>query len=230
MVGTSGAMRVVLRGMPPDHLPGSLWCYRVDRERVVIGGALSDGGGLYRWLLDSLAIAGEGPDLEKDLAGLEADSHGLTVLPFWSGERSTGWSTNAKGAILGLTQDTKPVEIVRAAMEGVAYRFAMIARDLEPMVTGASVIATGNALRASGVWRQMMADVLGRPVRFGGPSEASLRGAALLALEAVGKIGNIEELQVNAEDVVEPDMSRHDRYVKALERQQYFYERVIVNA
>src|SRR5262245_19591951 len=47
MVGTSGAMRVVYRGSPPDTLPPALWCYRVDCERVVVGGALSDGGGLY---------------------------------------------------------------------------------------------------------------------------------------------------------------------------------------
>ena len=59
---------------------------------------------------------------------LEPDAHGLTVLPFWAGERSPGWSTEARGAILGLTQRTQPIEILRAAMEAIAYRFALIAR------------------------------------------------------------------------------------------------------
>ena len=52
MIGTSGAMRVLFTGKPPASLPAELFCYRADRDRVVIGGALSDGGGLYRWMKD----------------------------------------------------------------------------------------------------------------------------------------------------------------------------------
>ncbi|MCA1590980.1 MAG: carbohydrate kinase, partial [Acidobacteria bacterium] len=49
MVGTSAAMRVAYEGEPPLKIPEGLWCYRIDRDRVIIGGALSDGGNLYRW-------------------------------------------------------------------------------------------------------------------------------------------------------------------------------------
>src|SRR5215213_5091760 len=54
MIGTSGAMRVAYRGKPPEKIPGGLWCYRIDRRRIIMGGALSDGGGLYRWLNENL--------------------------------------------------------------------------------------------------------------------------------------------------------------------------------
>ena len=54
MIGTSGAMRVCFVGAPPDRLPPELWCYRASRDRVLIGGALSDGGGLFNWLKESL--------------------------------------------------------------------------------------------------------------------------------------------------------------------------------
>src|SRR5690349_8828083 len=50
MIGTSGAMRVVYSGEPPANVSPALWSYRASCERVVIGGALSDGGGLLRWL------------------------------------------------------------------------------------------------------------------------------------------------------------------------------------
>ena len=39
MVGTSGAMRVAYEGEPPKEIPPGLWCYRIDRRRVIIGGA-----------------------------------------------------------------------------------------------------------------------------------------------------------------------------------------------
>ncbi|HEX8096821.1 MAG TPA: gluconokinase, partial [Pyrinomonadaceae bacterium] len=107
MIGTSGAMRVMWEGSPPDGLPPALWCYRVDDRRVLVGGALSDGGGLYHWLNEVLALEGDSQRVEEELAAMEPDAHGLTVLPFWSGERSTGWAPEARGAILGLTTATR---------------------------------------------------------------------------------------------------------------------------
>jgi len=95
MIGTSGATRVTFEGTPPDELASELWCYRADRSRILIGGALSDGGGLYAWLKNSLTLD-DHASIELALAELEPDSHGLTVLPFWAGERSTGWSTSAR--------------------------------------------------------------------------------------------------------------------------------------
>ena len=226
MVGTSGAMRVVFAGEPPQELSPALWSYRVSRDRVVVGGALSDGGGLFQWLMESMNVNADRTALEEEIATLEPDSHGLTILPFWSGERSTGWSADARGGIFGLRQQTKPVEIIRAALESIAYRFALIARVLDPIAPNATIFTSGNALRSSPVWSQIIADVLGRRLLFGGSAERSMRGAALLALEAVGKIGTIEQDSVSIEQVFEPDMSRHARYQQGLERQVELYERL----
>jgi len=227
MIGTSGAMRVLYEGEPPAELPSELWCYRADRARVVVGGALSDGGGLYAWMKESLALNDLDESIERALGEIEPDSHGLTVLPFWAGERSSGWSTRARGAILGLTSRTRPIEILRASMEAVAYRFALIAGALDRIAPDATVVASGNALRASPVWTQMIADVLSRPVSLCSLSEASTRGAALIALEAAGKIDNIEAVAIPFERVYEPDARRHARYREGLERQQKIYELMI---
>jgi gluconokinase len=225
MIGTSGAMRVAFAGEPPQLLAPSLWSYRLCDRRVIAGGALSDGGGLLQWFLNSLDVKME--TLHEEIAALEPDAHGLTVLPFWSGERSTGWSADARGGIFGLRQQTTPAEIVRAVLESIAYRFALIARDLDALAPEATIVASGNALRSSPVWLQIMADVLGRPLMFGGTPEASSRGAALLALEAVGKIGSIEKDSIAVEQVFEPDMARHDRYQHGLARQEELYERLL---
>jgi gluconokinase len=226
MVGTSGAMRTVFAGDPPPDLATSIWSYRADQRRVAVGGALSDGGGLYRWLMQSLAVDNEA-EFASELARLEPDSHGLTVLPFWSGERSTGWTGDARGAIVGFTQQTKPVEIVRAALEAIAYRFALIAQALDEISPDAQIVATGNALRSSPVWLQIIADVLGRQVVLGGSAEASIRGAALLALEALGKIESIEAVTVSVDRVFEPNMEAHARYRKGLERQEGLYRKLM---
>lgn len=222
MIGTSGAMRVVFAGEPPIEIAPSLWSYRASKRHVVVGGALSDGGGLVQWLTESLKLDRDA--LQSEVAALEPDAHGLTVLPFWSGERSTGWSSDARGGIFGLRQKTTPIEIVRATLEAIAYRFALIARALDQVAPNATIFASGNALRSSPVWLQIIADVLGRPLLFGGTAEASIRGAALLALEAVGKIGTIEEDSIAIEQVFEPDLKRHARYQQGLARQEELYQ------
>ena len=227
MIGTSGAMRVILNASPPDTMPPELFCYRADRDRIVVGGALSDGGGLYQWMKQTLFGLYDEMEIERSLASLEPDSHGLTVLPFWFGERSTGWSTSAQGSVLGLTARTKPVEILRAAMEAVCYRFALLATALGSATPISEIVGTGNALLSSPLWAQMIADVLGRRIEVSTISEASCRGAALLALEAIGKIDSIETMDSPTDLVYEPDMTRHAIYARAIERQQNLYEKLI---
>jgi len=229
MIGTSGAMRMVYAGEPPASIPPELWCYRVDRNRVIVGGALSDGGGLIQWFRESLLPNTNAELIEMELARLEPDAHGLTVLPFWAGERSTGWNADARGAISGLRSQTRPIEILCAAMEAIAYRFALIARALNPLAPDATIMAAGNALRSSAVWQQILADVLGSSLTLCRDAEASLRGAALLALEAAGKIQSIDEITLPVAAVIHPDKSRHAIYQAGLERQQRMYEALINN-
>jgi gluconokinase len=232
MIGTSGAMRVLYEGEPPRALPASLWCYRADRRRVLVGGALSDGGWLYNWMRESLnlvvpADSDDDSKLERELAALAPDAHGLTLLPFWAGERSTNWNPQSSGAITGLTMHTRPVEIMRAALEAVAYRFAHIARALDAFAPSAEIRASGGALAASPLWSQMLADVLARPVHLSTAREASSRGAALLALESLGAIDHLADAPVGQSRTFEPDMQAHAIYRAAAERQEIVYQSLL---
>jgi gluconokinase len=225
MVGTSGAMRVLWKAESVE-IPDGPWCYRADAERFVMGGALSDGGNLVEWLRDTLRL----PDPEKTerlLSDMEPDSHGLTFLPLLAGERGPGWADRANGTVSGLSMSSKPAEILRAAMEAVAFRFAIIAEMLEIASPGEKeVVASGGGLLHSPTWTRMMADTLGRPVTLSGVHEASSRGAALIALEALGG-PQIEAAQTPLGETFEPDPARHEIYRKALERQRRFYDTVL---
>src|SRR5215210_5767155 len=191
-----------------------------------MGGALSDGGNLIEWLRNTLRL----PDLEETerlLSGMEPDSHGLTFLPLLAGERGPGWADLANGTIAGLSMSSKPIEILRAAMEAVAFRFAMIAEMLETASPGEKeVIASGGGLLHSPTWTRIMADTLGKPVTVSGVNEASSRGAALISLEALGGT-EIEAADVPLGETFEPDPDRHELLRKALQRQRRLYEAVL---
>ena len=225
MVGTSGAMRVLWKAESVE-IPDGPWCYRADAKRYVMGGALSDGGNLIEWLRNTLRL----PDTEKTeemLSDMEPDSHGLTFLPLLAGERGPGWADRANGTVSGLSMTSKPVEILRAAMEAVAFRFAIIAEMLGTASPGEKeVVASGGGLLNSATWTRIMADTLGRPVTLSGVQEASSRGAALIALEALGG-PEIEAAQAPLGETFEPDPSNHEVYMKALERQRRLYDAVL---
>jgi gluconokinase len=230
MIGTSGAMRVGFRGDVPDKIPPGLWCYRIDRTRVIMGGALSDGGGLYRWLKDNLRLKEDDDKTEAEIAKREPDAHGLTFLPFLAGERSTGYHENATGAILGLRSATDTIDIVQAALESVAYRFGEIFDQLNDVAKIREIIASGGALRSSPIWTQIISDVIGRNMSLPDTHEASSRGAVLLALETIGKIKNIEKLETPRGSEFKFDKKRGAVYKKARERHEKFYKHFLANS
>lgn len=188
MVGTSAAMRVAYAGEPPRKIPDGLWCYRVDRKRVIVGGAMSDGGNLYALIKKRFKLSG---NIDKLVAERDA-ADGLVVIPFFHGERSTGYDEDARGAIIGMTAEHDGIDVLRAAMEGVAFRLADIFERLSTVADIREVVASGGALRDSPVWTQIIADVLCRDLTLNDAPESSSRGAVLLALESLGKIESIE--------------------------------------
>ncbi len=225
-MGTTSALRVVLTG-EVSHLPPGLWCYRVDGKRSLLGGALSEGGSVYAWMNAVLKLPSF-PSLEKDLAAMEPDSHGLTVLPFFAGERAPGWAGHARGAVNGLSLATTPLEILRAGMEAVAYRLALVFDLLRPRVSGdAQIIASGGALLHSPAWVQIVADVLDRPITVSAAEEPSGRGAALLALEAMGALESLEAAPSFLGRTYIVDHIRHGRYQEAIKKQQKLYRKLI---
>jgi gluconokinase len=227
MVGTSVALRVCFR-TDAVAIPWGVWGYRLDRRRVCLGGALNDGGSLFAWLKQTLRLP-DGDALEAGLAALPPDAHGLTLLPLWGGERSPGWAAAARGAISGLGLHTTPMEILRAALEGIALRCAELDGLLREAVPRLSqVVATGGGLLGSAAWLQIMADALGQPLVASAEREASSRGAALAALERLGLLpGAIEDVPPPDGLHYEPDPARHQLYRAAQERQRALYGRLV---
>ena len=240
MVGSSAALRVVWPAAEVA-IPWAAWGYRLDARRVVLGGAFNDGGNLLAWWRATLGLA-DGAEwlpaaLAAAVAAREPDSHGLTVLPLWGGERSPGWATAARGAIVGLTFATGPADLWRATLEAIALRFAWLDDDLGPALAAATghdpgaveIVATGGALVRAPVWLQIVADALGRPVVASAEGEASCRGAALLALEALGAIAAVEQVPAARGPTYQPDAARHARYRVAMARQQALYRLLVAN-
>jgi len=224
MVGTSAAMRVAYTGEPPKQIPDGLWCYRIDRKRVIVGGALNDGGNLYQYIKDKFRL---GTNTDELIRLRDTSNDDLIVLPFFFGERSTGYNEDARGAIIGLKPTDDGVDILRAAMEGVAFRLAEIYERLKKVASISEIVASGGALSASPVWTQIIADFLGRDLVMNTIAESSSRGAVLLVLESIGKINEIEISSTAKEITVTASKRKFDLYQNARKRRSDFHQQLL---
>lgn len=198
-IGSSAAARTIvdvtalqsfLRTHPEGHRflhDRGLFAYRIDSDRMLVGGALTDGGTLLTWL-DSIAPAssssfdrsravhvqhkGSSSPTRPPNADLEGEClwtrpTDIVAMPFWGGERSTGWQPFARGALIGLTHETTRDTIARSLVEGVSFRIARIVaalRELPCVSHDAAVVASGGAVEHSLAWRGILANALGTPV------------------------------------------------------------------
>jgi gluconokinase len=198
-VATSGAMRVLVHGMP-ESIPSGLWCYRVDADRSLLGGAVNDVGRVVSWFESTVRFS---PD--DDLNGILAappESSTPLVLPYYSGERSTGWAAKAHAVFTGISSATTGAMLFRGAMEGVAISYARIAEQLR-LVAGQPqrILASGRVAQDLPDLLQILTDVLEAPVIPVTIKRSTLRGTALIAL-----------------DVLAPDVAREPSATGAIRR------------
>lgn len=201
-VGTSAAARICLPhliGVNHVRVVPGLFCYRIDKMHLLIGGALTDGGSAIEWVRRLLNLNDDETfaacmekvyDLTKTGYLSSDNSPFLSIVPFLSGERSTGFRSGATGAIIGITRATTQEDIVKATLEGVVLRLDAIIKLILQVSTGTNIpviIASGQALEANSLWRQMLADCSGLEVVFDAETtEGTSRGAAYLASISLG--------------------------------------------
>jgi len=192
-LGTSG---VILVHDDEPHIDPSgaihAFCAAVPGGYHSMGVMLSAGGSL-RWLRDLLGHAGESyGDLTAGAQRVVPGSDGLTFLPYLAGERTPHMNPRARGAFVGLTLVHGRDHFVRAVLEGVAYGLNdALVRIRELGMNPPELIATGNGM-ASSLWREIIAAILGLPLRRLRVDEGPAFGAALLGAVGTGTFVSVE--------------------------------------
>ena len=151
------------------------------RVNYVLEGNINYTGAVITWLqkdLKLIASAGETEALAKN-----AHSEDTTYLvPAFSGLGAPYWDSRAKAMICGMTRTTGKAEIVKAALDCIAYQIA----DIITAMSEASGVKIGE-LRVDGgptknaYLMQFQSDILDIPVKIPDAEELSGIGAAYAA-------------------------------------------------
>ncbi len=192
-IGTSGVVFAHLER--PAYDPAGrvhTFCHAVPGKWHVMG--VTQGAGLsLQWFRNQLAPGASYDELTAEASRAPLGSDGLYWLPYLMGERTPHLDSAARGGWIGLTARHGRAELARAVLEGVSYSLKDCLEIIEHLgVDLTAVRASGGGAR-SPFWRQMLADVFGRPVVTLATQEGSAYGAALLATVGTGHFATVEE-------------------------------------
>jgi glycerol kinase len=169
--------------------------YRIDgMTTFAVEGSIFVAGAAIQWLRDGLKLIESAAQTEAIARGARG-SHGVYLVPAFTGLGAPHWDPHARGAILGLTRDTGIAEIVTAGLQSVCFQ----TRDLlEAMqrdgARGACTLRIDGGMAANHWFAQSLADLLGVPVDRPTVTETTALGAAYMAGLGIGWYDSLDEI------------------------------------
>lgn len=153
----------------------------------------------------------------------------IFLLPHFAGAATPYMDMEAKGAIIGLSINTKAEEIIKAILEGITFEIMVNVERLEEAGINIDELRAVGGLAKSDQYLQLKADIMGRKVTSMQVSEAGTLGVAILAGTASGMFGSIEEAVkclVKTKKEFYPDKKLHDIYMEKFQTYKKIYPAV----
>ncbi len=133
------------------------------------------------------------------------------MLPFLTGERSTGWAANARAVFTGVDASTTGGAMARGVVEGIAICYARILTQLKALAPEAAALHIGGSVTTEyPAALQIIADTLELPLTPVTIKRSTLLGNALLALETLAP--GVERIGPEHAPPLEPDPAQADYY------------------
>ena len=165
-----------------NRLLGTI-AYRLGgRTSYALEGSVYIAGAVVQWLRDGLGIISHAADTQG-LAEAADPAQQLYLVPAFTGLGAPYWDAEARGAIFGLTRNSGPAELARAALESVGFQTRDLMEAMHADWPGGSggVLRVDGGMTASAYTMQFLADIIGAPVDRPEVAETTALGAAWLA-------------------------------------------------
>lgn len=188
--------------------------YRINGKATYgIEGSIFVAGAAVQWLRDALHLIKKASDTESIALSVE-DTGGVYLVPAFTGLGAPYWDAQARGALLGLTRNTKVEHIVRAALEAVCYQTRDLMQAMIQDYHGELATLRVDGGMVSNDWLlQFLSDILNVPVERPSYIETSVLGAAYLAGLGNNIYSSLQEISElwSLDQRFEPKMSEKNR-------------------
>jgi glycerol kinase len=170
--------------------------YQLDgKPTYALEGSIFVAGAVVQWLRDGLKIIRDAAETQP-LAQTADDSQDVILVPAFTGLGAPYWDPECRGAMYGLTRNTGPAELARAALESVGFQTRDLIEAMHADWQGEGAQPTlrvDGGMSASDWAMQFLSDIIGAPVDRPEVLETTALGAAWLAGQHVGLYPNKDE-------------------------------------
>ena len=170
--------------------------YQLDgKPTYALEGSIFIAGAVVQWLRDGLKIIRDAAETQPLAEGAD-DTQSVVLVPAFTGLGAPYWDAECRGAVFGLTRNTGPAEMARAALESVGFqtRDLLEAMQADWVSEGAApILRVDGGMSASDWTMQFLADIIGAPVDRPKVLETTALGVAWLAGMRVGIMPAQEE-------------------------------------
>jgi glycerol kinase len=156
-------------------------------------GSIFIAGASVQWLRDALKVIDHASETEG-IAASNPDSHGVYVVPAFTGLGAPHWDAEARGGIFGLTRDAGVADIVTATLQSVSYQSQDLLNAMASDGVAPTVVRVDGGMIENDWMAQNLADQLGIEVHRPAVTETTALGAAYLAGLAVGVYPSLDGL------------------------------------
>jgi len=198
-LGTSAMADVHTGDAPAPPLAGTyplvLWSLQ-SRRSFCLEGAVITAGSAVQWLRDGIGTL-RSMDEASALAQTVADTAGVWAIPALQGLGTPHMAAEARALIGGLSRGSTRAHVVRAMLEGIAYRCSEVVSTLRSAIEnpGAAELRVDGGAAANDFLVQAIADATGCTVERPATLQATALGAAFLAGLSAGVWKNVDQLR-----------------------------------
>ncbi|MDD9730680.1 glycerol kinase GlpK [Mameliella sp. AT18] len=162
--------------------------YQLDgKPTYALEGSIFIAGAVVQWLRDGLKIIREAKETQPLAEGAD-DAQNVVLVPAFTGLGAPYWNAECRGAVFGLTRNSGPAELARAALESVGYQTRDLLAAMQADMGGVSdaVLRVDGGMSASDFAMQFLSDIIGARVDRPKVLETTALGAAWLAGQRAG--------------------------------------------
>ncbi|NUU98568.1 hypothetical protein XO12_00005 [Marinitoga sp. 1154] len=224
--GTGAFVLMNSGAMPPKPHPGLLTSigWKIDDEIIYsLEGSIFTVGAFFKWLKD-IEMIKEYTDLEKYSRNIE--NGGVYIVPALSGLGTPYWDSDARGLIIGLTRATKKENIIRAALESVAFSVRDVIDSMQEAVwTKIRKMNVDGGATKNKLLMEIQSDLLNAEIFVPEFQEITALGAAFMT--AIGSknlsINEIKNLQFSGIKIMPKDNEK-------LEKDYYIWREAVLRS
>ncbi|MEJ5228852.1 MAG: gluconokinase [Pseudothermotoga sp.] len=213
-VGSSAAIRTIVKQPPQQYPAPGIWCYVLDEDHYITGAAIKNGGYVFDWYIKLFSKYDHSTvikKVEKTLRNFDIEN-AVLFYPFIFGKRFPKFDPTPRARFDNLKSTTTEEQIARSVLEGIAFNLKRAFDVVKTMPKRLErVVATGGLTQAD-VWMRMLSSIFNHRIIL----QSSRQGAALGTILYILSKGDFTSLNKEFENAVhyDPDPVLTDYYAK----------------